>query len=341
TGGPCGGKTTALDRLAGFFRDNGFKVYTVPEAATLMFMNGVSFPDIADPTMRFSFQWSILRHVTLQTEMEDGFRRVALAQPRPAVLLCDRGLLDGAAYMPKSEWERLLAARGLNAVALREGRYDGVFHLVTAADGAEAFYSLESNATRTETLELAREMDANTQRVWLGHPQHVVFDNSTDFDRKIARIVAAASRIAGLPALQREDRKFVLEEWPDLAAFPVPHQEFEVEKIYLRHEEEIEGEGQKEQQGAGGCSSGGRCNGCDDAPPTHRYSFVRKRTQNGFSAYGLTTVRQLPTRQCCETKRIIGGDEYARLVRLSADPRRHVVRQRRVSFLWRHQSFVL
>jgi hypothetical protein len=34
----------------------------------------------------------------------------------------------------------------------REARYDAVLHLVTAASGAEAFYSLGNNAARTEVL---------------------------------------------------------------------------------------------------------------------------------------------------------------------------------------------
>ena len=36
---------------------------------------------------------------------------------------------------------------------MREGRYDAVFHLVTAAQGAERFYTLENNQARSETPE--------------------------------------------------------------------------------------------------------------------------------------------------------------------------------------------
>lgn len=35
---------------------------------------------------------------------------------------------------------------------LRDHRYDGVLHLVTAADGAEEFYETESNDSRYENL---------------------------------------------------------------------------------------------------------------------------------------------------------------------------------------------
>ncbi len=40
---------------------------------------------------------------------------------------------------------------------LRDLRYEGVIHLVTAADGAEDFYETETNEARYEGLEQAKE----------------------------------------------------------------------------------------------------------------------------------------------------------------------------------------
>ena len=37
TGGPCGGKTTAITTLADKLRERGFGVFIVPEAASLIF----------------------------------------------------------------------------------------------------------------------------------------------------------------------------------------------------------------------------------------------------------------------------------------------------------------
>ena len=48
--------------------------------------------------------------------------------------------------------------KSLDVLSIREGRYDAVFHLVTAALGAESYYSLLNNETRTETPEFAREV---------------------------------------------------------------------------------------------------------------------------------------------------------------------------------------
>ena len=40
TGGPCAGKTTAITTLADKLRENGFVVYIVPEAASMIFQSG-------------------------------------------------------------------------------------------------------------------------------------------------------------------------------------------------------------------------------------------------------------------------------------------------------------
>jgi hypothetical protein len=48
------------------------------------------------------------------------------------------------------------------------GRYNAVFHLVTAADGAASHYTLENNDARHETAEEAVLADRNTQAAWHG-----------------------------------------------------------------------------------------------------------------------------------------------------------------------------
>ena len=77
--------------------------------------------------------------------------------------------MDGSAYMSQEAWERLLKKRDVQCVSeLREGRYNAVYHLVTAAEGAEPFYTLENNAVRTESPELARKLDNMTRTAWVG-----------------------------------------------------------------------------------------------------------------------------------------------------------------------------
>ena len=126
--------------------------------------------------------------------LEDTFVDLARQANAPAVVLCDRGACDVSAYLPPEAWQALLDEQGWSTIDLRDRRYDAVIHLASAAVGAEGFYTLENNAARSESLEEARGLDARLRDAWIGHPHLRVIDNSTDFEGKIRRVVAAVCR---------------------------------------------------------------------------------------------------------------------------------------------------
>ena len=66
---------------------------------------------------------------------------------------------------PAEEWQELISGLGWDSIQLRDARYDQVVHMMTAANGAEQFYHLANNATRSEGLELARELDTKAAQV--------------------------------------------------------------------------------------------------------------------------------------------------------------------------------
>lgn len=116
----------------------------------------------------------------------------------------------------------------------RYRRYNAVFHMVTAADGAEAYYTLENNAARSEDAATAIALDRKTRKAWSGHAHHYVFDNSTDFEGKLKRVVERISKLVGLPSnLNRRSAKFLLKSIPDPKTFPedVDYHSFRVEKV--------------------------------------------------------------------------------------------------------------
>ena len=121
----------------------------------------------------YSCLWGFQKLVLeTQRQLEDGLERYAKTTGADSVLICDRGLMDGAGYMDRSEFELLLKESNLDFVTARDTRYNAVLHLVTAADGAEPFYTLANNQTRTETVEEARHQDLRvggtilTKRYW-------------------------------------------------------------------------------------------------------------------------------------------------------------------------------
>lgn len=53
---------------------------------------------------------------------------------------------------------------------LRDRRYEAVIHLVTAAQGAEEFYTNSNNEARYEGMEDAKNLDQKLVNAWVGHP---------------------------------------------------------------------------------------------------------------------------------------------------------------------------
>jgi hypothetical protein len=167
----------------------------VPEASTLLLGGGAVVVGVtADQLM--TYQRGILR---LTLALEESFLAVARASGRRSVLVCDRGAMDGSAYIPEDVWQKLLAETDFTEPQLREHRYDAIIHLVTAAIGAEACYGAQTNLVRFETLEEARGVDERLRHAWRGHPNLRVIDNSTDFPGKLHRILAAVFEVVGLP----------------------------------------------------------------------------------------------------------------------------------------------
>jgi hypothetical protein len=103
---------------------------------------------------------------------------------------------------------------GLNTMMLKDNRYEGVIHLVTAADGAEEFYELESNEARYDTIQTAMVQDERLRRAYFGHQKWIMIDNkhSKNFDDKMNRAKEAVYRILGIPSCATFYKKFLLKK---------------------------------------------------------------------------------------------------------------------------------
>ena len=209
TGGPCGGKTTAMSHVREVFSKMGYTVLLVPETATQLIRGGVT------PTTcrtNAEFQICLMR---LQLEAERAFVRAAEGMAGDKkLILCDRGALDNKAYMNDAEFAQVMKELGMNEVELRDG-YDAVFHLVTAANGAEEFYTVENNPARTEDPAEARALDGRVMSAWTGHPHLRIIDNSTDFHGKLDRLAAEIASFLGEPEPLEIERKFLI-KYPDI-----------------------------------------------------------------------------------------------------------------------------
>lgn len=304
TGGPCGGKTTSLAHLTEQLEKHGYRVFRVPEAATLLFTGGVSRPDIG--LDEIGFQTNLMK---LQMFLEDTYSAQAKACGEPSVVLIDRGVMDALGFMDHSKWQALLDHNDWTEVGLRDKRYDAVIHLVTAAEGAEEFYTCENNEARGELSEEARIVDHKLREAWLGHSHYRIIDNSTDFECKIERVTEALCRVIGIPTPTEIERKFLVTSIPADADWPIPFKDVEIEQTYL-------------------------------LSPDGDSMRVRKRGNQGSFTYTHTIKKPVRKGQRVEIERNISSREYVNLL-LQKDPARETIHKVRRTFLWKNHYFEL
>lgn len=202
TGGPCGGKSTFLAHADALLHRHRIRPIVIPETATELITAGITPAQLGT----LDFQEVLLFY---QLDREEQYQAMAarLAEHERPVILCDRGALDAAAYVDPTQFDTLMNRLGSSRARLME-RYALVVHLTTAADGAEAHYTHTNNAARSETPEEARALDWRTQHAWIGHPHHVIIDNSTDFAEKMRRALGALARVLNMPAPTEIERKW-------------------------------------------------------------------------------------------------------------------------------------
>lgn len=196
TGGPCAGKTTAMPRVKKELERIGYTVGVVPEVAGLLLAHGYQLREAAANKDQAAYMRMQIEICRVQLALEDAMRISLEAMRKPGVVLCDRGLLDNQAYVFPEQWKKILAQFGKNPERDWMKRYYRVYHLVSAADGAEEHYKAEG--VRSENLEVARVLEERTLDGWYQHPGLRIFPNAEDgFEGKLHRLLQSVARDLG------------------------------------------------------------------------------------------------------------------------------------------------
>jgi hypothetical protein len=171
TGGPGAGKTAVLELVRQTFCPH---VRVLPESAGIVFGGG--FPRQTGVRSQEAAQRAIYY---VQRELE-----VLGDQTNAAIVLCDRGTLDGLAYWPDGLAAFLSSVRTTADAEL--ARYAAVIHLRTPP--IEHGYN-NLNPLRTEDAALAAEIDARIERAWADHPRRFIIPSSPAFVEKANRAI--------------------------------------------------------------------------------------------------------------------------------------------------------
>ena len=304
TGGPCAGKTTALVKIVEYFSGMGYKVFTVPEVPTLYSTAGWNY---LTPNRQLYYEGE---RAILETQLalEDQVERLAEVCMKPVLIVCDRGALDISAYITPEEWEEITAMAGSDSNQLRE-RYDAVLHLVSAADGAEQYYTTATNATRYEKadeegLRIARELDKKVINAWSGHSHLRVINNHDDFNAKLNRVIKEISNVLGLPQPLEKERLYKVDIIDEIPGAIESH----ITQTYLVAEP-----------------------GCE-------VRLRRREWSRGKVVNVHRSKKRISETEEILTERQVDNNLYEQMLQ-QADPYRQTIRKRRQSFIWKGQHF--
>lgn len=302
TGGPCAGKSTAMSWVQNAFSQMGYTVLFIPETATELITAGV-----APWTCGTNGEYQSCQ-MKLQLAKENVFLQAAKTMKAEKILIiCDRGALDNKAYMDEIEFLSVVREIASSEVELRDN-YDAVFHLVTAAKGAEEFFTTANNAARTETVEEAVTLDDKLIGAWTGHPHFRVIDNSTNFEDKMKKLISEISSFLGEPEPFEIERKYLI-EYPDIRWLESnPNcQRVEIIQTYLfsNSNEEVR---------------------------------VRQRGADGHYIYFKTVKRNVSALKRVEIEKRLSKDEYLTLL-MDADTSKRQIRKTRYCLSFKGQYF--
>ncbi len=302
TGGPCAGKTTALNWINNYFSKRGYTILFVPETATELISNGVT-PWSCETN--YDYQ---LFQIRLQKMKEEIFDSASKKMKNNKILIiCDRGILDNKAYMKEAEFKKILKELGTNEVKERDS-YDAVFHLVTAAKGKEDAYTLSNNLARIESIDEARELDDKIISAWTGHPRFRIIDNDTEFEQKLEKLLFEITSFLGEDVPYEIERKFLI-YYPDIKQLEsMPNcTKVDIAQTYLKSDDDVE-------------------------------RRIRARGIDGDYLYYLTEKKKVSDLKRIETERKLTQDDYLKLL-MESDNNLHTIHKTRYCLSENNQYF--
>ncbi|KAI6183686.1 AAA-28 domain-containing protein [Aphelenchoides bicaudatus] len=174
TGGPCAGKTTAMnesaDKIKRLYNDK-WQAFVVSEASSFLYTGRVQRSELSDEQVN---QWQ-MDVLTTILQLESVYDNIAeREQSKDTMIICDRGGMDPKAYTNGEEiWKDILNKLDVDEDKIF-ARYDAVIQMHTAP---REYYSTVNNPYRRETYEVAEIINARYEQLWNTHPYYFVVEN--------------------------------------------------------------------------------------------------------------------------------------------------------------------
>lgn len=207
TGGPSGGKTTAMPIIANAMEAVGWKSICLPEIASIFLGCGVSFKHVSDKLQSAFQEGLLLNMLGMHRLFEQIALEIAATQHKNVLIISDRGPMDPSICnqmnkktlkknnqinlsffyscfyvcvdVEKKDWLQILAKNGIEETTLRDWA-DLVLHLQTDPN------TYQLSQVRTEPIEDALRLDAALHAAYAA--SHLI-PAQPDFARKMQQCV--------------------------------------------------------------------------------------------------------------------------------------------------------
>lgn len=318
TGGPCAGKSSGISIIEQRLTDLGYKVVILSEMATDVINSGIHPSVFGNEFQDLLIKLQLYRDNAIEEALNKQFSD--LKQDK-VIVIHDRGIMDGMAYTDKEEFTKLLAKYSTNIQEIYN-KYDGVFHLVTAAIGATEYYTLSNNKARMETAEQAAEMDKKTLNCWVGHPHLRIINNinrenvKITFEEKMNILTKEIMSLLGEPMPLEIERKYLIKMPSKQVLESLGADKQEIIQTYLISDD----------------------NSSEENRNTERR--IRQRGKDGNYSYYYTEKTEISSATRIENERKITEKEYLNLL-MQADTSKHQIKKDRYCFVYKDRYFEL
>ncbi len=308
TGGPSAGKSTGIDKIIEELTEKGYIVFLLPEGATFLMGNGIKPKENEgeEGLTMYDFEEIVIGYqLELQKLYVDMAKRCG---DKDVIILCDRGIPDVLAYIPKEEYINLLKKFGINEISARD-MYDMAIHMISPAVEMKEFYTKTNNKHRRESCSEAAEKDQKTLAAWMGHPHLRVINSYEKFEDKIKHLMSELYSFLGLPVPIEIEKKYLI-KMPDIDCLIKEYHanKSEILQTYLLSE--------------------------------HEEERVRQRGINGNYWYTNTIKIKINEEERLEQNETISKEEYLACL-MRTDTSLKPIRKNRYNFVYKNQYFEL
>lgn len=190
TGGPCGGKTSAINHIKEIYEEKGYIVLSINETATELMNMGIKPFGLSEISMdkfqEYIFYLQLFKEMLIDKYISDN-------KDKNILVLLDRCILDNNSYVSDEKFNELLNKFNVDRQSYIN-KYDLFIHLVSAAIDTNE-YNVSNNSARIESKEEAKEKDNNIRNCYKDVNNYVIIDNSTNFEEKLKKVEQEISNL--------------------------------------------------------------------------------------------------------------------------------------------------